>query len=562
MSRILSRKTNLRLASALLLGMAIAPLSFATTATAKTHFTQASITQLRNRVRLKPQNARLRKANPRDILKPGDQVATGRAAFAEFRFNEGTLARMGERAIFRFSPRSRDFSLKKGTVLLLIPPGQGKTRVRTPNVQTGIRGSALFIRHDPASKTTLVGALTDSGIEVSDLQGGPSQTLKAGQMVVAVDDEIEGFYDFDLQTFFESSPLTEGILQGEAGSDKVLEEIQAGLRAQGDFAAASSSSPIMETPSFVKLSTADEATGTGTESLGAEDGLELNPLENLASQDSSVFPGQSLGISVEADSSDTTIPPISQPPEAETPDIDPPDPEQPGPEIPEPETPDTEVPETDIPETETPELEVPETETPELEVPETETPELEVPETETPELEVPETETPELEVPETETPELEVPETETPELEVPETETPELEVPETETPELEVPETETPELEVPETETPELEVPETETPELEIPETETPELEIPETETPELEIPETETPELEIPETETPELEPDQAAGDDFPGQGNGVEGGFPGQGNGVEDGFPGQGNGVEDGFPGGDDDDDGDADD
>ena len=324
MTRIRSTESTLRLASALLLGIALAPLGFAPAATAKTTFKRATITQLRNRVRLKPHNARLRKANPRDILNPGDQVATGRAAFAEFRFNEGTLARMGERAIFRFKPRSRDFSLSKGTVLLLIPPGQGRTRVRTPNVQTGIRGSALFIRHDPINNTTLVGALTDSGIEVSDPQGGPSQILKAGQMVVAVDDNIEGLYDFDLQTFFESSPLTEGILQGEAGSDKVLEEIQAGLKAQGEFAAASSSSPIMETPSFVKLSASETAA-----EVVAPDAFEIESSDGLASAEANVFPGLSLGISLDANAEEETLLPASEPPGVEQPQPEPPEPEVP-----------------------------------------------------------------------------------------------------------------------------------------------------------------------------------------------------------------------------------------
>ncbi len=383
MTRIHPRKSPLHLASALLLGMAIAPLGWATAAHAKTPLKRATITQLRNRVQLKPKWAQLRKARSSDILTPGDQVATGRAAFAEFSFNEGTLARMGERAIFRFIPRSRNFSLSKGTVLLLIPPGQGKTRVQTPNIRTGIRGSALFIRHDPASNTTLVGALTDSGIEVSDLEGGPSQILKAGQMAVAVDGEIEGLYDFDLKTFFESSPLTEGILTGEAGSDKVLAEIQAGLKAQGDFTTASSS-PVLETPSFVKLSSEAETTAkTDSVNLDVETELELAPLDGLsASQDSSIFPGQSLGISLEADSSETDISPISQPPASITTGVELSGQEQPEAEIPEPTRPEPGAP--------NPEAEVPEPVTPEPEV----LPEPEIPTPPLPEPEIPEPEAP------------------------------------------------------------------------------------------------------------------------------------------------------------------------
>ena len=286
MNRIRSNFSSVRLATALLLGIAFIPVSIPGNALAQTPLKRATITNLRNWVRLKPKTAKLRKAKQHDIFTPGDLLATGRFSFAEFRFNEGTLARMGGRAIFRFVPRTRKFILRKGTVLLLIPPGQGRTQVRTPNVRTGIRGSALFIRYDEARNQTIVGALTDSGIEVSDLDGEFSQVLNAGQIVVIGDGQEPESYNFDLAKFYETSPLSKGILEGNVGAAEVLEEIQAGLAAQGNFATASKGE-VLENPSFVKLAeTTAENAEAGTDSpietltqLEAADSVEISTIE-------------------------------------------------------------------------------------------------------------------------------------------------------------------------------------------------------------------------------------------------------------------------------------------
>ncbi len=191
-------------------------------AAAQDHALQrATITTLRNQVRLKPQAQPVRAARHHDALQPGDSVTTARASLAELRFNEGTLARMGERAVFRFLPQTRTVHLNQGTMLLLIPPGKGRTQVTTPNVSTGIRGSALFVRYNQETNTTVVGALTNSGIEVTTAAGAPLQVLEAGQIVVIVNDKIERLYEFDLATFYETSLLVEGLQLNQPVGDPV-----------------------------------------------------------------------------------------------------------------------------------------------------------------------------------------------------------------------------------------------------------------------------------------------------------------------------------------------------
>ncbi len=267
-----------------------------TPAQAQTPLTRAVVSALRNRVRLLPQRRPARPAKIADVVTPGDGLSTARASLAELRFNDGTLARMGERAVFRFVPKTRRFRLTTGTVLLLIPPGQGRTQVRTPNVTAGIRGSALFVRYAPDTNTTIVGALTDSGIEVMNDDGSQRQVLKAGQMVVTVDDRIEGLYDFDLETFYETSSLVEGLEldnsqhQGEDEAiAQVREETLDGLAQQrtlpfNDVAAGS----VLENPDFTHLST-------------------------VASAEDTAFPGRSIGVDG-AELTNTDFPPVVTPP--------------------------------------------------------------------------------------------------------------------------------------------------------------------------------------------------------------------------------------------------------
>ncbi|MCL6752963.1 FecR domain-containing protein [Nostoc sp. CCCryo 231-06] len=173
-----------------------------------TPLTRAEIQDLRNMVQLIPKDKlKKRPARKLDAMTPGDGLSTGRASLADLRFNDGSLARVGEQALFQFLPKTRDFKLSNGTVLLLIPPGRGQTRIQTPSAAAAIRGSALFVRYDQQTDTTIVGALTNSGIEVSNKEGSETKVLEAGQMIILIKGEFQSLYDFDLRNFYETSEL-------------------------------------------------------------------------------------------------------------------------------------------------------------------------------------------------------------------------------------------------------------------------------------------------------------------------------------------------------------------
>ncbi|HEY9748974.1 MAG TPA: FecR domain-containing protein, partial [Allocoleopsis sp.] len=253
----MSRKLALFLAL-MLSGVSIG--SLPQPANAQTPLTRAVIQALRNRVRLMQKNQPVRSARVSDAMTPGDALSTARASLAELRFNDGSLARVGEQAVFRFIPNARTFQLSNGTMLLLIPPGRGPTGIRTPNAAAGIKGSALFVRYIPESDTTLVGALTNNPLGpmvIYNRDGSQSQGLRAGQLAVVVKNRIENVYDFDLNTFYETSDLVKGLNLTQKDSASPSDEAIAAVRAetvealetQSPFQAAN----VIENPAFVRL---------------------------------------------------------------------------------------------------------------------------------------------------------------------------------------------------------------------------------------------------------------------------------------------------------------------
>jgi hypothetical protein len=253
---------------------AIAPLMVK----AQVPLTRADVESLANRVEVIPAGQSARPARLSDWLGVGDALRTAAAARAELRFNDGSLARIGERATFRFTPNTRNFQLSNGTVLFLIPPGRGRSTVETPSAITGIQGSAVVVRHipftenpatdshtksvrseptiDDESKTdetpavlgqpgrTVVMVLTNNPagpVEVTTANG-TKEYLPAGYMAVVEGDTIQ-VMEFDLALFYQTSPLVEGLYlddtnyqsSGQDPIDAVRQETLEGLASQREF---------------------------------------------------------------------------------------------------------------------------------------------------------------------------------------------------------------------------------------------------------------------------------------------------------------------------------------
>uniref|UniRef100_UPI00307E7DAF FecR domain-containing protein n=1 Tax=Fischerella thermalis TaxID=372787 RepID=UPI00307E7DAF len=284
------------------LGTAVLPLP-EQQATAATPLTRAVIQNLRNLVQLIPHNQPKRRARKSDAIIPGDGLSTGRASLAELRFNDGSLARVGEQAIFRFLPKTRNFRLSNGTVLLLIPPGQGRTRVNTPNAAAAIRGSALFVRYDQKKDTTVVAALTNSGIEVFNKDASQRRELRAGQMLVVVKGQFQGLYDFDLRTFYETSDIVRGLdlpKQEQPSSDPAIAKVQAETAEALASQKPITGQQVIENPSFVKLSpsgsdspnnpNSDPKPSTNSSQTTGQNGTNTAPQKDNTNQESNTQP--------------------------------------------------------------------------------------------------------------------------------------------------------------------------------------------------------------------------------------------------------------------------------
>ncbi|MCG8367800.1 MAG: FecR family protein [Pseudanabaenales cyanobacterium] len=234
----------------------------------------ARVESLRNRVELIPQGRPGRPAQVSDLMEVGDALRTAQAARAEIRFNEGSLARIGERAIFRFIPNTRNFRLSNGTLLLLIPMGRGRSTIQTPNTVTGIQGSALFVRVDLETDTTLIGALTNNPagpMMVYNPDGSQQQPLYAGEMVVVEGNQITHLYQFDLKTFYETSSIVAGLNLTQPDFDPNAADPIAVVQSETSEALASqkplTGEGVIENPDFVRLTNADITAANFVETL-------------------------------------------------------------------------------------------------------------------------------------------------------------------------------------------------------------------------------------------------------------------------------------------------------
>jgi acrosin len=224
--------------------------------------TRADVSAFQNRVNILLRDGLTRPVRPNDWLSIGDAIQTQRASQVDLRFNDGSLARVGELATFWFVPNTRNLRLAKGTVLLLMPFENGASTIETPNVVTGIQGAALLVRYFPPSDDdrtvplpasapefeqavgrTAVLVLTDSptGPVTVGLRDGRQVSLTAGQMAI-VDDQDLYLFEFDLNLFYETSPILAGLTLDEqslaAGTQPthaVRQEMRNSLEQQADF---------------------------------------------------------------------------------------------------------------------------------------------------------------------------------------------------------------------------------------------------------------------------------------------------------------------------------------
>ncbi len=187
-------------------------------AQAQATLTNAEVYQVRNSVSLRQKSGGWSPAGVGDRMIPQDSLQTGARSRAELIFNEGSLVRTGEGTTFYFPPGQRSFELINGSTLLMIRPGLGASRIKTPEANIVASGTALFVQHDEASNTSLVGVLTESPagpVTVTDAEGKTSVQLSAGQFVSIANGAIGFIEYFILPLFYDSVDMAMGLAPGQ-----------------------------------------------------------------------------------------------------------------------------------------------------------------------------------------------------------------------------------------------------------------------------------------------------------------------------------------------------------
>jgi hypothetical protein len=191
----------------------------ASPAIAQSELTSAQVYKISNQVELNRQNQEAwSPAQVGDTLVPQDAIRTAVQSRAELLFNEGTLVRTGEGTVFRFPPGRRSLELVDGSALIMIRPGQGDSRVQTPQALVVAHGTALFVQHDPQQNASIVGVLTDSPagpVSVTDMNGQRTVELTAGQFVSVANGVVGLVETFVLPLFYQSVDLAVGLGSGQ-----------------------------------------------------------------------------------------------------------------------------------------------------------------------------------------------------------------------------------------------------------------------------------------------------------------------------------------------------------
>ncbi|MCU0550944.1 MAG: hypothetical protein MUC48_16480 [Leptolyngbya sp. Prado105] len=194
--------------------------------------TRGEVYKLTNQAQLLQSNRPARPARLADVLVPQDAIRTASRSRAELLFNEGSLARIGSNAIFRFIPGMRGFQLRNGTALIMSPPTTVATRIETLDGQAiaelppsaieaptnseqyQVRSLSMVIHVDAANNKTEFFNLTNNPIKIFDSKGNVT-IINGGQTVTVQNGVIGRVNTFDLRKFYQTSSLSVGLAPGQ-----------------------------------------------------------------------------------------------------------------------------------------------------------------------------------------------------------------------------------------------------------------------------------------------------------------------------------------------------------
>lgn len=154
-----------------------------------------------------------------DFISPFDRFRTTSNGYAQLWFVDQNVGlRQGSNTIswFRSETACRIY-LQTGIALSFLRR-PGGCSIATSQGTAYASGTAFFVRHNPETRTTQVGVLTDSeagSVEVTGRESDRTIELRAGQLATIQDGVIAAVEFFDLQRFYETSDLAAGLGPGQ-----------------------------------------------------------------------------------------------------------------------------------------------------------------------------------------------------------------------------------------------------------------------------------------------------------------------------------------------------------
>ncbi|PKL76535.1 MAG: hypothetical protein CVV27_09790 [Candidatus Melainabacteria bacterium HGW-Melainabacteria-1] len=137
---------------------------------AQTAVASATVTHVLGTVQTRS-NAGWRGAASNHRLYPGMSLRTGPRSRSQFRYDDGTVVRLGSSSVVRIR-ESRNLRLLRGKTLVQKQKSNQRLRVRTPIAQATVLGTELFVSHSDENishVTTLTGSVEVQG-ELGDTQ--------------------------------------------------------------------------------------------------------------------------------------------------------------------------------------------------------------------------------------------------------------------------------------------------------------------------------------------------------------------------------------------------------
>lgn len=204
-------------------GMAAMMLMFLIPATSHAEkFDRAEVSKIINDVNLLLGTKGTRPASKGAVVSGDTAVRTGLKSRAQMDFPDASIIRLGANSVFSFMKGKRDVDLEKGTILMQVPKGLGRTKIRTSSISAAITGTTILIEYVPPVLNDTGEVVTPGTFKAIVIEGtlelelnevpGETLVLNAGEMAAFPTDikVLPKKFVIDLARLVKTSNLIEG----------------------------------------------------------------------------------------------------------------------------------------------------------------------------------------------------------------------------------------------------------------------------------------------------------------------------------------------------------------